>query len=1005
MNETILNGLLNLFAIFASLAKIEPEQARKAVNTYLSSHFGIRSHAEYLELFDETQSIYADPDLEIDKEGVILNVCTQLKPKLMAEEQLLLLLRFMEFAHGNSRQEHVDPSIFRSIATIFHIDETTFNDMLAFVAGQPSPAILTITSGPRPVSPETEEIPATEDKGNYIFRKGLEGEIRVMQLKEADRVVFTYHGESRVFMNDIPLTAGIFYSWQRSSVIKSPLFLPVYYSDVMDVFNRQEQKERILLTGRAIDFYFPDSENGLHNFSFNLESGQLVAIMGGSGVGKSTLLGILNGNISPQQGSVRLNGHPLTADACKQLIGFVPQDDLLIEELTVYQNLWYTARLCFADLGAAEIEQRVQTILSDLDLLKIRDLPVGSPIRKTISGGQRKRLNIALELIREPAILYLDEPTSGLSSSDSEKVIILLKEQTHRGRLVVVNIHQPSSEIYKLFDRLWLLDAGGYPIYDGNPIEAITYFKRVANYTDQDISVCSTCGNVNPELILNIIDAKKIDDTGNQTAIRKLAPREWHELYLAGRPAYPEPDIQPLPPNRQQKPSRWKQFGIFLERNFHTKLANKQYLAIALLEAPLLALIVALLTRFADDAGYSLFTNKNLVSYIFMSVIVATFIGMSMSAEEIIKDRTLLKRERFLRLSRGSYLTSKLVFLLGISALQSLLFIAVGNSLIGIGPELFFSWWLALWLTSFLANLTGLLLSQTLNSVVAIYITIPLLLIPQILLCGLVVKFDDLSRSAAHRNVVPLIGEFIPSRWAFEALMVEQFTRNAYNAPFFTVEKEKYLAQYYRNIHLPEVRNVAAAARTREEIPAGEATAQPGEQASKIKNKDYQQITLHNELAVLSRAARIDPYVPESESVEDYLDKAEEALRVRSDNFTALLNRKQQQAIAAIGPEAFNRLKKTRHNLAVEELVLNTASNRFYVEAHHRIYPKIGTLYFDPESPAGRAPFYSHAKKVGSYQFSTFTFNLLMLGIFGLLVIILIFAEFPGRFLDKGNRY
>ena len=157
----------------------------------------------------------------------------------------------------------------------------------------------------------------------------------------------------------------------------------------------------------------------MHNFSFNLESGQLVAIMGGSGVGKSTLLSILNGNIIPGEGNVCLNGHPLSDPECKQLIGFVPQDDLLIEELTVFQNLWYTARLCFANLTEKEIEDRVNTILEDLDLSKIRDLAVGSPIRKTISGGQRKRLNIALELIREPAILYLDEPTSGLSSTDS----------------------------------------------------------------------------------------------------------------------------------------------------------------------------------------------------------------------------------------------------------------------------------------------------------------------------------------------------------------------------------------------------------------------------------------------------------------------------------------------------------------------------------------------------------------------------------------------------------
>ena len=205
-------------------------------------------------------------------------------------------------------------------------------------------------------------------------------------------------------------------------------------------------------------------------------------------------------------------------------------------------------------------------------------------------------------------------------------------------------------------------------------------------------------------------------------------------------------------------------------------------------------------------------------------------------------------------------------------------------------------------------------------------------------------------------------------------------------------------------MHLPEVRNILAASRSREETAHDTASEDQENGRRKRKSPAYQRATLRNELAVLGRAAHMDPYTP-GESVEGYLDKAEEALRVRSDNFTALLNRKQQQLIDAIGADAFNRLKKTHHNLAVEELVLNTASNRFYVEAHHRIYPKIGTIYFDPESPAGRAPFYSHAKKLGSYQFSTFTFNLLMLGIFGLLVIILIFAEFPGRFLEKGNRY
>ncbi|WP_301029203.1 ATP-binding cassette domain-containing protein, partial [Parabacteroides goldsteinii] len=796
MNETILNGLLNLFAVFASAVRIEEQQASRAVHFYLSSHFGVRSHKEYIELYSELRSMYDDPLFPVDKENVIRNICEQMKVKLVAEEQLLLLVRFVEFAYSNSEEFENHLPLFHLVADIFAIPQEEFDDILAFITGKPSSSLLTISGEDAAI-------------GNHITRKGMDGFIRVLFIRRFDKQIFTYYGSGVVFMNDIPLSPGIFYAWQHSSVLKGPLFLPVYYSDLLTVYNKNERKEAIFLNGRDLNFIFKNSTNGLHNFSFNLESGQLVAIMGGSGVGKSTLLGIMNGNIRPDEGSITVNGYPLDAPEARQLIGFVPQDDLLIEELTVYQNLWFTARLCFARLSDQEIKARVENVLKELDLEGIKDLEVGSPIRKTISGGQRKRLNIALELIREPAILYLDEPTSGLSSSDSEKVIMLLKEQTHRGKLVVVNIHQPSSEIYKLFDRLWLLDRGGYPIYDGNPIEAIIYFKQAAKYTDPDISVCSTCGNVNPELILNIIDSKKIDDSGNQTNIRKFTPEEWHEKYISSRPSYTPVEEKELPDSKQKKPTWFKQFCIFLERNIRTKLVNKQYLAITLLEAPLLALIVSLLTRYVDGDEYTLLANKNFVSYIFMSVIVVTFMGLSISAEEIIKDRPVLKREHFLRLSRSSYLTSKMVYLLGVSGLQSLLFILVGNTIIGVGWEMFGVWWSILWATSFLANLTGLILSQSMNSVVAIYITIPLLLIPQILLCGLVIKFDDLNTSASKENKVPLIGDIIPSRWAFETLMVEQFADNAYNQAYFPIEREKYLAQYYENIHSKEVRRLA----------------------------------------------------------------------------------------------------------------------------------------------------------------------------------------------------
>jgi ABC-type multidrug transport system ATPase subunit len=131
-------------------------------------------------------------------------------------------------------------------------------------------------------------------------------------------------------------------------------------------------------------------------------------------------------------------------------------------------------------------------------------------MNKKISGGQRKRLNCGLELIREPSVLFVDEPTSGLSSRDSENIMDLLKELALKGKLIFVVIHQPSSEIFKMFDKLMITDTGGYPIYHGNPLDAIVYFKTAVQAINQSESECTRCGNVNPEQIFNIIEGEGV---------------------------------------------------------------------------------------------------------------------------------------------------------------------------------------------------------------------------------------------------------------------------------------------------------------------------------------------------------------------------------------------------------------------------------------------------------------------------------------------------------------
>ena len=199
--------------------------------------------------------------------------------------------------------------------------------------------------------------------------------------------------------------------------------------------------------------------------------------------------------------------------------------------------------------------------LTSLDLEDISDLTVGDPLNKKISGGQRKRLNIGLELMREPAVLFADEPTSGLSSHDSEKVMELLKDQAVTGRLIFVVIHQPSSHILKMFDRLWILDKGGYMIYDGDPVEALVYFKTETSQANAAESECPACGKVETDEILQIVEAKIVDNEGHEGPSRQIAPVEWYHRYKQKmEPAFTEkPSFKELPESNFLVPQRMRQ--------------------------------------------------------------------------------------------------------------------------------------------------------------------------------------------------------------------------------------------------------------------------------------------------------------------------------------------------------------------------------------------------------------------------------------------------------------
>ncbi|MDX2432230.1 MAG: ATP-binding cassette domain-containing protein, partial [Bacteroides sp.] len=786
MSEAILKALMQLFALIIDIDEVQEvsEKEKSIIRSFLARQLSSELVEKYMSVFDEYLHLYhgdriAKGSLKEKKRTSltavrILGICEKINEELEQRQKIYVIIQLIEYIAYGLEIDEKELDFLETVAVAFNIPEEEYKNILRFTAY----SIGDIPQKERVLLINNEETIAY-DTMHHICYPHLLGELSFLSIKSVQTYILRYNGTEDMFLNGQYLHAGTTYTFEHGSSIRGQSMDPIYYSDVAGLFSKSFIKTRLSFVAKDVEFRFKNSDNGIHDFNLNEESGKLVGIMGGSGVGKSTLLNVLNGNLVPKHGEILINGYnihdPLEKEKLNGVIGFIPQDDLLIEDLTVYQNLYYNAKLCLNRYDEQKIVKLVEQVLIDLDLFGIKDLKVGKPLNKVISGGQRKRVNIALELIREPSVLFVDEPTSGLSSVDSEMVMTLLKEQVQIGKLVIVNIHQPSSNLYKMFDKIIFMDKGGYQIFYGNPSEAVIYFKTKSNHANAREDQCVCCGNVDPDQVLQIIEAKIVNEYGKLSRTRKVSPKEWYErLRLAGilKPAG-IPEKKALPENYYSIPGWFKQLKIFFTRDFKSKLTNTQYVLISMLEAPLLALILGFFTKYSsgvqgDPMAYVFRNNENLPAFLLMSVIVFLFLGLTISSEEIIKDRKILQRESFLNLSRSSYLNSKIAIMFFISAVQSLSYVLIGNLIFEI-QGMIFPYWLILFSTSCFANLMGLNISSGLNSVITIYILVPFLLIPQILFCGVLVKFDKLNRSISNQQVVPVIGDLMTSRWAYEA--------------------------------------------------------------------------------------------------------------------------------------------------------------------------------------------------------------------------------------------
>ncbi len=1017
---------MELFALIVKQDRGILMNEREYVSTFLNKQLTRESVDEYLALFDNhagqilNRSAEEEPAVPSVKDSVkILGICKKINRTLNQEQKVVVLMRLFELVNADRQFTLQRMNIINTVAEVFKISPEEFSATEQFVKNDE----------PGKLRNEAILILQSDDKECELCEKMVAGyedtKIFILRVVSVDLYFIKYISDDQLYLNGLPIRSGNVYTFAKGGSVKSRQGHAIYYSDISASFLSNLIVHKISFTAENLSFNFREGHTAVDNINFSVEEGKLIGILGASGTGKTTLLNLMSGIQKPSSGSVKINGLDVSKDSksLEGVFGFVPQDDLLIEELTVFRNLYFAARQCFRGKSKKEITSLVDHTLSTLGLLDKRNLKVGSPFNKVISGGQRKRLNIALELIREPSVLFLDEPTSGLSSRDSENLLDLLRELTLKGKLVFTVIHQPSSEIFKMFDKVIILDQGGCMAYFGNPVDSVIYFKTLDAQINSNLGECPSCGNVTPETIFNIIETQVVDEFGEYTEKRKVKPQEWANTYNLKNPFIPLPEVTDPPYQNLQRPGIIKQFKIYFSRDFKRKIANSQYITITLLEAPILGFVLSFIIRYIPDPGSDIYIfaeNENISIYIFMSLIVALFLGLTISAEEIFRDRKMLKREHFLNLSRTSYLLSKIAILILISSLQSFLFIIIANPILGI-KGLYFHYWLALFTTSFCANMLGLNISASFNSAITIYIIIPLLIIPMMVLSGAMFPFDKLNRKIGNVDKVPVIAELMPTRWTYEALIVSQFKDNRYSRVEYNKQKETFFL-LQKKISEAEFNKVHRIKTIREALNTTlfEYRRNPKNNGNSL-NPGYLRATrqfsklllIRNEVTKMASEKDIPPF--------NYLDDLTpyEFNPGIADSLTRYLDRlnkiysKISNSANDIKDEFFKMndiklrmLENNYYNYKLEELVTKPYERKKILIHNNSIVQNTDPIYLDPENRgflSFRAHFYAPSKYIFGIKTDTFIFNISLVLLSTIFLFLALYFELLGkaiRFLE-----
>ncbi len=735
MNRQTLSSIVKLFAI--STNKNDDKDTRKIVAKFahfLSETIENRYVDEYLTNFENALDEFASfSSKRLSLNSVrLIKICSETCESLSPDERMLVLFyltKLLQYSFDNQSVEFVN-----LVAEIYEILPEKRDDIINIFSENPSNCHKIHHEGKQVgiFAILSENLVAIKTFGNEITINGQipSDNIEIIGLNS----VVEIENRRKMYLNDFVSLSNSDSNSKNFSVLINNLSV--------------KRKNKILL----------------QEFSISINSGELVGVMGRSGSGKTTLLKAIAGLDKSFSGTVCKHSANGNSEFTKS---YLPQANALIPLFSVREHL--LQRIDFLQ-NTENKDFVVNDILAQVELSEFAENIVaksdGSPWQ--ISGGQQKRLGIAMEMLANPEVLILDEPTSGLSSNDSHSIVALLRKITRKQKIVIASIHQPDYETFTMFDKILIIDDGGFPIFYGSPTASADYFRKLTGKIDKE-SLLET--HFNPGVILDIITET------NSAGKRIISPKQWYEKWISQDEVFKNQPVEKILPLPKNKINVFKSFLSQLKFSFACDLKNKLQMLMLIFIAPIMSVLMSLLTRFSHSENYAYFSNPNIPAWMMMLLITAFFLGLVISGHEFIFLRQFHRNEHIIRNKTLSLTFAKIAKYIFHSAIISVLLILPATLIVECS-FLFAKLFVVSWLLVFCGSLISMIMSLFFRNVSTVYLLIPIIIIPQMIFSGGLVQYENFNKHFVKDDGMPIFANLMPIRWADEACMTEAFMQN-----------------------------------------------------------------------------------------------------------------------------------------------------------------------------------------------------------------------------------